>query len=62
MLDQVSVLNRLVVSLKKELTNPDGTIVKLKGRIKSLKDQRAGEAIERGGKTFRDLGAVAVWV
>jgi hypothetical protein len=61
-LDQVLVLNRLVVRLEKGLTNLDGTIVKLEGRIKSLEDQRAGKAIERGGKTFRDLGAVAVWV
>jgi hypothetical protein len=61
MLDQVLVLNQSLVRLKKELTNPDSTIVKLKGRIKSLEDQQAGEAIERGGKTFRDLGDVAVW-
>jgi hypothetical protein len=61
-LDQVLGLSQAVARLEKELNNPDGTIVKLQGRIKSLKDQQAGEAIERGGKTFRDLGAVAVWV
>ncbi len=55
-------LSRAVARLEKELNNPNGTIAKLQGRIKSLKDQPAGEAIERGGKTFRDLDAVAVWV
>ncbi len=62
MLDQVLVLNQSVVRLEKELTDPNSTIVKVEGRIKSLEDQQAGEAIERGGKTFSDLGAVAVWV
>jgi hypothetical protein len=31
------------------------------GRVTALEDRQAGESIERGGKTFRDIGAVAVW-
>jgi hypothetical protein len=37
-LEKVSALSRLVVRLEKDLTDPDGTIVKLEGRIKSLED------------------------
>ena len=60
--DQLSGLGRRLGSIERELRDPDGTLAKLEGRIKSLEDRRAGEAIERGGKTFRDLGAVSAWL
>ena len=60
--DQLSGLSRRLGSIERELKDPDGTLAKLEGRIKSLEDRRAGEAIERGGKTFRDLSAVSAWV
>ncbi len=62
--DQLSGLSWRLGSIERELKDPDGTLAKLEleGRIKSLEDRRAGEAIERGGKTFRDLGAVSAWV
>ena len=50
--DQLSGLGRRLGSIERELRDPDGTFAKLEGRIKSLEDRRAGEAIERGGKTF----------
>ena len=61
-IDQVSSCSRRLVSVEKELKNPDGILSKLEGRIKSLEDRRAGDAIERGGKTFRDIGSVPAWV
>jgi len=60
--DQLSGFGRRLGSIERELRDPDGTLAKLEGRIKSLEDRRAGEAIERGGKTFRDLGAVSAWL
>ena len=48
--------------MEKELKNPAGILSNLEGRIKSLEDRRAGDAIERGGKTFRDIGSVLAWV
>jgi len=53
-IDQVSSLSQRLVSVEKELKNPAGILSKLEGRIKSLEDRRVGDAIERGGKTFRD--------
>jgi hypothetical protein len=61
-IDQVSSLSRRLVSMEKELKNPAGILSNLEGRIKSLEDRRAGDAIERGGKTFRDIGSVLAWV
>jgi hypothetical protein len=61
-IDQVSSFSRRLVSVEKELKNPDGILSKLEGRIKSLEDRRAGDAIKRGGKTFRDIGLVSAWV
>jgi hypothetical protein len=61
-IDQVSSLSRRLISIEKELKNPDGILSKLKGRIKSLEDRHMGDAIERGGKTFRDIGLVLAWV
>ena len=60
--DQLSGLSRRLGSIERKLKDPDGTLAKLEGRIKSLEDRRAGEAIEQGGKTFRDLAAVSAWV
>ena len=60
--DQLSGLSWQLGPIERELKDPDGTLAKLEGRIKSLEDRRAGEAIERGGKMFRDLGAVLAWV
>ncbi len=48
--------------IEKELKEPDGTLSKLEGRIKSLEDRQAGDAIERGGKIFQDLGTVLACV
>jgi hypothetical protein len=60
--DQLSGLSGQLAGIEKELKDPDGTLSKLEGRIKLLEDRQAGDAIERGGKTFRDLGAVSAWV
>jgi hypothetical protein len=60
--DQFSGLSRQFGSIEKELKDPDGTLSKFEGRIKLLEDRRAGNTIERGGKTFQDLGAVSGWV
>jgi len=38
-LEKVSALSQSVVRLEKDLTDPNGTIVKLEGRIKSLEDR-----------------------
>jgi hypothetical protein len=53
-IDQVSSLSQHLVSVEKELKNPHRILLKLEGRIKSLEDQCVGDAIERGGKTFKD--------
>jgi hypothetical protein len=60
--EQLLPLSRRVGTIEKEFKDPDGTLAKLEGRIKSLEDQRADEAIERGGMTFRDVVAVSGWV
>jgi hypothetical protein len=59
--DQVSALSRRLVSPEKEFSDPDGTIGKLESRIKTLKEGRAGETIERGGRLFRDVVSVNTW-
>jgi hypothetical protein len=61
-IDQISGLSRRVSKIEKNFSDPEGTLAKLEGRIKALEDQRAGDAIECGGKTFRDVGAVAAWL
>jgi hypothetical protein len=61
-IDQVSGLRRCLHALEREFKDPDGTIAKLEGRIKSLEDRQGGGMIEQGGKTFRDVTAVTVWV
>ncbi len=48
--------------MEKELKNPDGILSKLEGMIKSLEDRRMGDAIQRGGKTFRDISSVSAWI
>jgi hypothetical protein len=48
--------------LEKEYSDPDGTIAKLKVRIKSLEDSRGGDMIKQGGKAFQDVIAVNAWV
>jgi hypothetical protein len=60
-LDQVTALSRGLNGLEKEYIDPDGTIAKLKARIKSLEDRRGGDTIKQGGKTFRDVMAVNAW-
>ena len=55
-------LSRWIGTIEKEFKDPDGTLAKLEGRIKSLEDWRAGEAIKRGGMTFQDVVAVSGWV
>ncbi len=52
LVDQLSGLSRRVTNIESDLDAPDGTLAKIEGRIKTLKDRRAGEAIKRGGKTF----------
>ncbi len=61
-LDQLSGLSSQVSNIEQDLKDPDGTFARLEGRVKALKGQRAGDAIERRGKTFQDLGAVATWL
>ena len=46
-IDQVSSLSQRLVSMEKELKNPDGILSKLEGRINSLDDRHAGDAIKR---------------
>ena len=60
--DQVSALGRRVTAVEQHFLDPDGVLAKIESRIKVLEDRRAGESIERGGKTFRDIGAVSAWV
>ncbi len=60
--DQISALSRRLVGIEKELKDPDGTIAKLKARIKTLEDQRGGDTIKRGGKTFHNVITVNAWV
>ncbi len=60
--NQLSGLSGRLARIEKELKDPDGTLSKLEGRIKSLEDRQARDVIERGGKTFQDLGAVSAWV
>ena len=60
--EQLLPLSRRVGTIEKEFKDPDGTLAKLEGRIKSLEDWRAGEAIKRGGMTFQDVVAVSGWV
>jgi hypothetical protein len=51
-LDQLSGLISQVSNIEQDLKGPDGAFARLKGRIKALEDQRAGDAIKRRGKTF----------
>jgi hypothetical protein len=44
------------------LEGPGWTFARLEGRVKALKDQRAGDTIKCAGKTFQDLSAVVVWL
>ncbi len=60
--DQFSGLGRWLALVKRQFTDPDGTLSKMEGRIGSLEDWRAGDSIERGGKAFQDIGAIAAWV
>jgi hypothetical protein len=48
--------------IEKDLRDPEGSLARLEGRLKSLEDRRAGDAIERGGKTFRDISSVSAWL
>ena len=60
--DQLSGLCRRVGALERHFTDPDGIFAKLETRIKGLKDQQAGDTVERGGKAFRDVTSVAAWI
>jgi hypothetical protein len=60
--DQLSGLGRRVTEVEKYFLDPDGVLSKIESRIKVLEDRRAGDSIERGGKTFRDIGAVSAWI
>jgi hypothetical protein len=51
-----------VNNVARHFTDPDGTLAKIDRRIKSLEDCWAGDAIEQGGKTFFNIGAVSAWV
>jgi hypothetical protein len=62
MLDQVSGLSKRIGVMEKQFTNPDVALGKMEVRIANMEDQQAGDSIERGGKAFRDLTAVAAWV
>jgi hypothetical protein len=50
--DQISGLGRWVNNVARHFTDPDGTLAKMDGWIKSLKDYQAGDSIEQGGKIF----------
>ena len=60
--DRVTGLLKRIGVLEKHFTDPDDVLAKMELRVKTLEDRRAGESIDRGGKTFRDIGAVAAWV
>ena len=60
--DQVSGLSRRIGVIEKHFSDPNGTFGKMDARITNLEDRRAGDAIEQGGKSFRDLNAVAPWL
>ncbi len=55
-------LGKQVGAVKRQSTDPNGTLAKIKGRLTTLEDRRSGNSIERGGKAFQDIGAVAAWV
>ena len=59
---QISGLSKRVSMIEKDLRDPEGTLARLEGRLKSLEDRRAGDAIERGGKTFRDITSVSAFL
>jgi hypothetical protein len=61
-LNQLAGLGKLVGVVKRQFTDPDGTLAKIKGRPTALEDRRSGNSIEHGGKAFRDIGAVPTWV
>jgi hypothetical protein len=61
-LDKISGLSKRVSIIEIDLKDPKGTLTRLEGRVKALEDGRAGDAIEHGGKMFRDLGSVAAWL
>jgi len=61
-LDQISGLSKQISMIEKDLRDPEGLLARLEGRLKSLEDRRAGDAIERGGKTFRDISSVSAWL
>jgi hypothetical protein len=61
-MDHISGLSSRIGNVERHFTDPDGTLAKIEGRVTALEDRRAGESIEQGGKTFRDIGAVAAWV
>jgi hypothetical protein len=48
--------------VKRQFTDPDGTLAKIKGRLTAFEDHRSVNSIERGGKAFQDIGAVVAWV
>jgi hypothetical protein len=50
--DQISGLDRWMNAMVRHFTDPDGTLKKMDGKIKSLDDCWAGDSIEQGGKTF----------
>ncbi len=60
--DQLSGLGKRVGAVERKFTDPNGTMAKIKSRISFLEDRHAGDSIERGGKAFHDVGAVAAWV
>ena len=60
--NQVSGLSRRIVYLENALSDPNGTMGKMESHLKTLKERRAGETIERGGRLFRDVVAINTWV
>jgi hypothetical protein len=60
--DKILGLSMHVSNIEKDLKDPEGMLTRLEGRVKALEDRRAGDAIERGEETFRDIGSMAAWL
>ena len=60
--NQVSGLSRRIVYLENALSDPNCTMGKMESHLKTLEERRVGETIERGGRLFRDVVAINMWV
>ncbi len=60
--NQLSGLSKHIANVNRHFTDFDGTVSKMEGRIRSLKDRWARDSIEQRGKALRNILAVGAWV